>query len=43
VSYQYDAAGRMTKLTDGENNETGFEYDSLGRLVKKTYADGSFY
>jgi len=34
-SYEYDAAGNLTKQTDAKAQVLTFEYDSLNRLVKK--------
>ena len=43
LSYEYDLAGHMTALIDGEGSRTKWEYDSMGRMARKTYADGSDY
>ncbi|NGN97100.1 RHS repeat protein [Grimontia sp. S25] len=36
-----DKSGRLTSLTDANQNTTKFEYSDTGKLLKKTYADGS--
>ena len=36
TKYEYDPDGRVTKLTDADENVTKFEYDGLGRLRKET-------
>ena len=41
VSYSYDAANRLTSVTDWNGNETIYEYDGSGELVSITYPDGS--
>ena len=40
--YEFDAAGKMTKLIDGEANQTAFFYDCCN-LTGKQYADGTGY
>ena len=34
--YQYDALGRLTRLSDGLNQATTFGYDGLGRTISAT-------
>ncbi len=34
--YQYDALGRLTRLSDGLNQATTFGYDGLGRTISTT-------
>jgi RHS repeat-associated protein len=37
-SYQYDAAGNLTRQTDARGCNTHFTYDQLNRLTGKTYS-----
>ena len=37
--FEYDADGRLDKVTDDNFNSTVYDYDALGRQVKTTYAD----
>ena len=37
-TYQYDAAGRVTQLVDGNALTTGYTYDAAGRLIQVTDA-----
>jgi RHS repeat-associated protein len=39
ASYQYDGAGRVTKLTDGDGNVTSYYYDQVGNLSAIHYPD----
>ena len=41
VRYEYDAAGRITAVTDPVGNEVRREYTARGRLSRLIYADGS--
>ena len=43
LRYEYDLAGRLTALIDGEGSRTEWSFDAAGRLVRKTYADGTHY
>ena len=43
LRYEYDLAGRLTALIDGEGNRTEWSFDAVGRMTRKTYADGSHY
>lgn len=36
ASYQYDAVGNRTTITDTLGNETDFQYDNLNRLIRDT-------
>ena len=36
IKYQYDALGRLLKLTDQENSTTRFTYDNRGLVTQKT-------
>jgi len=38
--YEYDAKGRLTKITDPSGGATRFEYDARGRLVAETGPTG---
>ncbi|MCW5852069.1 MAG: RHS repeat protein, partial [Anaerolineae bacterium] len=40
-SYDYDAAGNLTRQTDARNQRTCFYYDALNRLKGKTYSSGA--
>ncbi|MDD0808738.1 PAAR domain-containing protein [Curvibacter sp. RS43] len=40
LSYQYDAAGRLTQLTNENGAHTRFGYDKLDRLIEETGFDG---
>lgn len=40
ISYQYDKAGNLVILTDGDGSSVKFEYDCLDRQVKRQNADG---
>ena len=37
--FEYDADGRLDKVTDDNFNSTVYDYDALGRQIKTTYAD----
>ncbi len=41
-TYDYDALGRITHITDGAGNQHTLSYDSLGRPVRYTDASGFF-
>ena len=41
TAYDYDENGNVTKLTDGEGNETDFVYDHRDRLTTTRYAEGT--
>ena len=36
LSCEYDALGRVTSQTDGENNKTTYSYDEVGNLIGVT-------
>jgi len=40
VTREYDAADRLIKETDIDDNETHYEYDAAGNLIKVTDANG---
>lgn len=40
TTYQYDAAGNLTKQTDASGSTTVYSYDPLGRTTRVVYADG---
>lgn len=40
TSYVYDAAGRLTSVTDGNGDTVGYGYDSDGNVTVLTYPDG---
>lgn len=39
-SFQYDAVGNRTRVTDAEGNQTAFTYDALGRVLTTTHNAG---
>jgi YD repeat-containing protein len=42
VNYRYDAVGRLSELTDGQNQRLVlYEYDVVGRLSKETRGNGT--
>jgi RHS repeat-associated protein len=41
LQYEYDAAGRLVGLTDGQGNVTNWERDLQGRIVAKVTPDGA--
>lgn len=41
TKYQYNPNNKITQITDGEGNITGFGYDGLGRLLSRTDAVGN--
>jgi RHS Repeat. len=41
VSYNYDSANRLIKVTDWAARETSYSYDDNGRLIQTTRPDGS--
>lgn len=40
TSYEYDAFGNQTKMTDPEGNVTRYEYDAVGNRTKMTDGNG---
>lgn len=42
VEYDYDAAGRIDVITDGNGRELDFDYDDLNRVTKITHDDATF-
>jgi RHS repeat-associated protein len=40
VKYGYDAANRLTRVTDARGNDTTYDYDGANRIVKITDAEG---
>ena len=40
--FQYDKAGRVTRIIDSEDKETVLEYDDYGDLKRKSLANGRF-
>ena len=43
TNYIYDAAGRLSELTDGSSNPiVTYTYDTVGRLSKKTNGNGTY-
>ena len=41
VSNQYDDAGHLVKVTDGEGRITGFRFDGLGRKTRTLWDEGT--
>lgn len=41
VSNQYDDAGNLTKVTDGEGHITGFRWDGMSRKTRTLWDEGS--
>ncbi len=41
VSNEYDDAGNLVKVTDGEGHVTGFRYDGLSRKTRTIWDEGS--
>ena len=41
MGYEYDALGRMVKVTGRDGGETVYEYDAQGSVTKVARADGS--
>lgn len=41
VSYIYDDAGNVVRVTDGERHSVGFEYDSQGNLILESDSAGN--
>jgi RHS repeat-associated protein len=41
VTYEYDKANRLTKVTDWLNNVTQYEYDAVGNLKRTIYPNGT--
>ena len=43
TQYGWCSCGSLTSITDPKSNQTSWQYDIEGRVIKKTYADQSFY
>jgi RHS repeat-associated protein len=43
LHYDFDNAGNMIAMTDGNKSMTQWDYDSQNRMRTKTYADGKHY
>jgi RHS repeat-associated protein len=41
-TYEYDAAGNRTKMTEADGGVTTYTYDALNQLTKVVYPDGAF-
>jgi uncharacterized protein RhaS with RHS repeats len=42
VAYQYDALGRLSRLTDGGSNLiVSYTYDAAGRLAREQFGNGT--
>ncbi len=42
IDFTYDAASRVTQMTDTASRTWGYEYSGSGNLIKATYPDGLF-
>lgn len=42
ATFEYDALGRISTVSDSQGYEVGFEYDGLNRVTKRTYPDGTY-
>jgi YD repeat-containing protein len=40
VSYDYDARGQLTTVSDPRAGRWHFQYDALGRLLQRTHSSG---
>jgi RHS repeat-associated protein len=41
-TYEYDAVGNRTKMTEADGGVTSYTYDALNQLTKAVYPDGAF-
>jgi len=43
TTFEYDASGNLTRITDPLNHSVQYEYDGLHRVTKETLKNGKFY